>query len=177
MKREKESAREFSQLYILTSCKWKTHSGPLCVCVKSAGTRFSHSCMPYQLSFNSPHQISFSSLQTNSIILFCQLECRHTERHGQFLTSIRDMSHPHPALTLTHTHTCTVYIVNMFWSVSSKLFWGGHQRTKSSLMKIAFSSHALQLVFLSVTSTSPTKSDLNLSNNNIKNMWTCMWPN
>lgn len=102
--RERKSAREFSQLYILTSCKWKTHSGPLCVCVESAGTRFSHSCMPYQLSFNSPHQISFSSLQTNSIILFCQLECRHTERHGQFLTSIRDMSHPHPALTLTHTH-------------------------------------------------------------------------
>lgn len=174
MKREKESAREFSQLYILTSCKWKTHSGPLCVCVESAGTRFSHSCMPYQLSFNSPHQISFSSL--NNSILPIRVSTHWETRPVSHIYK-RHVSPPPCSHTHTHTHTCTVYIVNMFWSVSSKLFWGGHQRTKSSLMKIAFSSHALQLVFLSVTSTSPTKSDLNLSNNNIKNMWTCMWPN
>lgn len=48
------------------------------------------------------HSITFNLL-TNSVILFCQLDCPHTrsQRHGRFLTSLRDMSHPHPA----HTHS------------------------------------------------------------------------
>lgn len=100
--RERKRARESSANCTSLPAVNGRHTPALCVCVwRVQEPVFPIAACP--ISCPSTRLIKLASV--HSIILFCQLECRHTERHGQFLTSIRDMSHPHPALTLTHTHT------------------------------------------------------------------------
>ena len=66
--------------------------------LESAETCFPTVARPVRLT----HSIT-CNLLTNSVILFRQLDCPHTrsQRHGRFLTSLRDMSHPPTLLTLT----------------------------------------------------------------------------